>query len=56
MEQREPRKSLDPLRDWLDDRMARGDISYRANVNGVDVYRILRHPYPEGDTPPSVVS
>lgn len=37
--------SAEPLRDWLDDRLHRGDITYHATVNGIDIYRILRPLY-----------
>lgn len=39
--------SAEPLRDWLDDRLHRGDITYHATVNGIDIYRILRPLYGE---------
>lgn len=43
-----PKKEpIEPLRRWLDDRMSRGDISYVHRVDGIDVYRAIRNPYPE---------
>lgn len=35
------------LRDWLDDRLHRDDITYTAIVNGVAVFRVLRPLYEE---------
>lgn len=41
------KEPIEPLRRWLDDRMSRGDISYVHSVDGIDVYRAIRNPYPE---------
>ena len=47
MAKKKKKKPMEPLRRWLDDRMNRGDISYVHRVNGIEVYRALRNPYPE---------
>lgn len=37
----------DLLRDWLEERVRRGDIMHHETVNGIPVFRVLRPLYPE---------
>jgi hypothetical protein len=41
--------SSEPLRDWIEDRLHRGDIAYQTTVNGITVFTVLRPLYEESE-------
>ena len=41
--------SSESLREWIEDRLHRGDIAYQTTVNGITVFRVLRPLYEGND-------